>query len=94
MSKQKLYLLQLQSLTGSLAFCAKAMPSARAFVRQMFSAMKRHFHKGCKRHTRENGWSSSGDLQLFTDSAWHSKFGCCVYFNGFSTYFAMAKHIG
>jgi len=34
----------------------------------------------------ENGWSSSGDLQLFTDNAGHSKFGCGVYFNGAWTF--------
>ena len=34
----------------------------------------------------ENGLSSSGDLQLFTDSAGHSKFGCGVYFNAAWTF--------
>jgi len=110
LSKPKVTLRQLQSLTGSLAFCAKAMPSARAFVRRMYSAMKyakRPFHKvRVTKGMREdismwklflteyngvslmlkNGWSSSGDLQLFTDSAGHSKFGCGVYFNGAWTF--------
>ena len=40
LSKTKVTLRQLYSLTGSLAFCAKAMPSARAFVPRMYSAMK------------------------------------------------------
>ena len=39
LSKSKVSLRQLQSLTGSLAFCTKAMPSARTFVRRIYSAM-------------------------------------------------------
>jgi hypothetical protein len=45
---RKITLQQLQSLTGSLAFCAKAMPSARAFIRRLYSAMsqaKKPYHK-------------------------------------------------
>jgi len=34
----------------------------------------------------ENGLSSSGDLQLFTDSAGLFKFGCGVYLNGAWTF--------
>lgn len=37
--KTKITLEQLQSLTGKLSFCAKAMPSARAFIRRMYSAL-------------------------------------------------------
>ena len=33
LASKKITLKELQSLTGSLAFCAKAMPSARAFLR-------------------------------------------------------------
>ena len=29
----------MQSLTGSLSFCAKAMPSAREFIRRMYASM-------------------------------------------------------
>ena len=36
---KKVTLKEMQSLTGSLAFCAKAMPSARAFIRRMYAAM-------------------------------------------------------
>lgn len=36
---KKITLKNLQSLTGSLQFCAKAMPSARAFIRRMYAAM-------------------------------------------------------
>lgn len=36
---KKVRLKELQSLTGSLAFCARAMPSARAFIRRLYSAM-------------------------------------------------------
>ena len=39
---------ELQSLTGSHQFCAKAMPSARAFIRRMYSSMsqaKQPHHK-------------------------------------------------
>ena len=36
---KRISLKQMQSLTGSLAFCAKAMPSARAFIRRMYAAM-------------------------------------------------------
>ena len=40
-SHSKVSLRQLQSLTGSLNYCAKAMPSARAFVRRMYAAMSK-----------------------------------------------------
>ena len=39
LSRKKLTLKELQSLTGSQQFCAKAMPSARAFIRRMYAAM-------------------------------------------------------
>ncbi|WAR08464.1 hypothetical protein MAR_018422 [Mya arenaria] len=39
LSKSKVSLRELQSLTGSLDFCTKTMPSARAFARRMYSAM-------------------------------------------------------
>lgn len=39
LGRKKLTLKELQSLTGSLSFCAKAMPSARAFIRRMYAAM-------------------------------------------------------
>ena len=39
LSLKKLTLKELQSLTGSLQFCAKAMPSARAFIRRMYASM-------------------------------------------------------
>ena len=45
---KKITLKELQSLTGSLQFCAKAMPSARAFIRRMYSSMsqaKQPHHK-------------------------------------------------
>lgn len=45
---KKVTLKQMQSLTGSLAFCAKAMPSARAFIRRMYAAMshvKQPYHR-------------------------------------------------
>ena len=49
LSKPIVTLRQVHSLTCLLAFCAiKAMPSARAFVRRMYSDMKRAkcpFHK-------------------------------------------------
>ena len=69
---------QLQSLTGSLAFCqTKGM-------REDISMWKLFLTKyNGVPLMLENGWSSSGDLQLlFTDSASHSKFCCGVYFNG------------
>jgi hypothetical protein len=106
LSKSKVTLRQLQSLTGSLVFCTKAMPSARAFVRRMYSAMShatRPHHKvrvtkGIQKDIEmwklfltqyngvsvmlENEWLSNSDLQLFTDSAGNSQFGCGVYFMG------------
>lgn len=39
LSRKKLTLKELQSITGSLQFCAKAMPSARAFIRRMYGSM-------------------------------------------------------
>ncbi|MBV2113348.1 MAG: hypothetical protein KUF82_20545 [Candidatus Thiodiazotropha sp. (ex Ctena orbiculata)] len=41
LERRKLTLKELQSLTGSLSFCAKAMPSARAFIRRMYAAMSK-----------------------------------------------------
>ena len=41
LSHKKLTLKEFQSLTGSLQFCAKAMPSARANIRRMY-ALKKH----------------------------------------------------
>lgn len=44
----KIVLRQVQALTGSLAFCAKAMPSARVFIRRLYCAMshvKKTYHK-------------------------------------------------
>jgi len=46
--KSKISLRQLQSIVGSLAFCTKAIPSARAFLRRMYAAMsqaKRPHHR-------------------------------------------------
>lgn len=37
--KSKVKLKELESLVGSLAFCARAMPGARAFCRRMYGAM-------------------------------------------------------
>lgn len=106
LSHSKVTLRQLQSLTGSLAFCAKAMPSARAFIRRLYSAMskvKKSFHKirvtkGIKEDIKmwnvflteyngfsvmlDNSWTSSFDLQLFTDSAGSANLGCGAYFQG------------
>ena len=48
LASKKITLKELQSLTGSLAFCAKAMPSARAFIRRMYASMsqaKRPHHR-------------------------------------------------
>ena len=48
LAMKKVTLKELQSLTGSLQFCAKAMPSARAFIRRMYSSMgqaKRPYHR-------------------------------------------------
>ena len=50
LSHKKLTLKELQSLTGSLKFCAKAMPSARAFIRRMYASMsnvKKPHHRIC-----------------------------------------------
>ena len=43
-----MFLKDLQSLSGSLAFFARALPSARAFLRRLYSAMygvKSKFHR-------------------------------------------------
>ena len=39
LGRKRIKLREMQSLTGSLAFCAKAMPSARAFIRRMYASM-------------------------------------------------------
>lgn len=39
LGRKRIKLKEMQSLTGSLAFCAKAMPSARAFIRRMYASM-------------------------------------------------------
>ena len=39
LASKNITLKELQSLTGSLAFCAKTMPSARAFIRRMYASM-------------------------------------------------------
>ncbi|MEW8547777.1 MAG: reverse transcriptase domain-containing protein, partial [Candidatus Thiodiazotropha sp.] len=39
LARKRIKLKEMQSLTGSLAFCAKAMPSARAFIRRMYASM-------------------------------------------------------
>ena len=39
LSHKKLTLKELQSLTGSLQFYAKAMPSTRAFIRRMYASI-------------------------------------------------------
>ena len=39
LSHKKRTLKELQCLTGSLQFCGKAMPSARAFIRRMYASM-------------------------------------------------------
>ena len=36
---KKVFLKDLQSLSGSLAFCVRALPPARAFLRRLYSAM-------------------------------------------------------
>lgn len=48
LQNSKVTLRNLQSFVGSLAFCVKAMPSARAFARRMYAAMshaKKPHHK-------------------------------------------------
>ena len=39
LTRNKITLKELQSLAGSLAFCSKALPSARAFNRRFYGAM-------------------------------------------------------
>ena len=96
LSHKKLTRKELQSLTGSLQFCAKAMPSTRAFIRRMYASMsnvKIHHRirltQGIKEDLRMwqtflNDFSgvSSAQLQLYTDSARGSGLCCGCYFDG------------
>lgn len=46
--RQKITLKELQSVTGLMSFCAKAIPAARAFIRRFFDLMcnaKKPYHK-------------------------------------------------
>lgn len=48
LGRKKVTLKELQSLTGSLAFCSKALPAARAFNRRFYGAMSgisKSFHR-------------------------------------------------
>ena len=48
LQKKKTTLKELQSLTGLLSFCSRAIPAARAFNRRFYDAMiglKKHFHR-------------------------------------------------
>ena len=48
LQKTKVTLKELQSLTGLLSFCSKAIPSARAFNRRFYDAMirlRKHYHR-------------------------------------------------
>ena len=48
LGKKKTTLKELQSLTGLLSFCSRAIPAARAFNRRFYDAMvgiNKHFHR-------------------------------------------------
>ena len=48
LNRKKITLKELQSLTGLLSFCSRAIPAARAFNRRFYDAMsriKKHFHR-------------------------------------------------
>ena len=72
----------MQSLTGSLAFCAKAMPSARAFIRRMYASMsgvaRPHHHIRLSKGIREDliMWqqflSKFNGISYMLDSEWVS----------------------
>ena len=72
LGRKKIKLKEMQYLTCSLAFCAKAMPSAREFIRRMYASMSginKPFH-----HIR----LSNGKKDLMT---WHQFLSGC---NGIS----------
>ena len=72
----------MQSLTGSLAFRAKAMPSARAFIRRMYASMsgvaRPHHHIRLSKGIREDliMWqqflSKFNGISYMLDSEWVS----------------------
>ena len=58
LGRKRIKLKEMQSLTGLLAFCAKAMPSARAFIRRMYASMsgiaRPHHHIRLSKGIRED----------------------------------------
>ena len=58
LGRKRIKLKEMQSLTGSLAFCAKAMPSARAFIRRMYASIpgvaRPHHHIWMSKGIRED----------------------------------------
>ena len=102
LGRKKITLKELQSLVGSLNFCARAIPGAIAFNRLFYDASvgisnPRHHLRvslAMKEYMRmrliflecfnssvyfpEKQWSDSDQLQLFTDSAGGSQFGCAA----------------
>ena len=82
LGRKRIKLKEMQSLTGSLAFCAKAMPSARAFIRRMYASMsgvaRPHHHIRLSKGIREDliMWqqllSKFNGISYMLDSKWVS----------------------
>ena len=106
LSKKRVQLRILQSLAGSFAFCTRAIPAGRTFIRSLYALMSKvrqpHHYVRVTNAVKSdllvwleflstfNGisfildkdWSSSDDLQLYTDSAGGETKGCGVYYSG------------
>ena len=82
LGRKRIKLKEMQSLTGSLAFCAKAMPTARAFIRRMYASMsgvaRPHHHIRLSKGIREDliMWqqflSKFNGISYMLDSEWVS----------------------
>lgn len=83
LSKRKATLKEMQSLTGSLAFCTRALPSGRTFNRRLYGSFKPHHFIRLTKGIREdlkmwqlflqefNGYSYIQDLEWESSSNLH-----------------------
>ena len=82
LGRKRIKLKEMQSLTGSLALCAKAMPSARAFIRRTYASIpgvaRPHHHIWMSKGIREDliMWkqflSKFNGISYMLDSEWMS----------------------